>query len=251
MQNSAELQVADYTLRGMLHRPSGSGKYPGVIMYHGFTGTKLEPHRIFWKTSRALEAAGIASVRFDFSGHGESDGHFEEMTLTREVEEGHAILKYTQGLNFIDNERIGILGLSLGGAVASVVAGDVGKQVASLCLWAPAGMIREIFNVIHGGVEPDEAGYIDLGGNRLGAPARDDLNGWDVYGRAQCYKGPVQIIHGDADITVPIKASEEYLRIYGEQANLLAVHEADHTFNRHDWEDLIIHRTVKFFNANL
>ncbi|KLU63127.1 hypothetical protein CEB3_c04770 [Peptococcaceae bacterium CEB3] len=47
---------------------------PAVILFHGFTGTKLEPHRLLLKISHALEKLGFASFRFDFLGSGESDG---------------------------------------------------------------------------------------------------------------------------------------------------------------------------------
>ena len=49
---------------GMLHLPE-NGPFPAVAIYHGFTGTKVEPHRILSRC-RALAREGVAAVRFDF-----------------------------------------------------------------------------------------------------------------------------------------------------------------------------------------
>jgi len=134
------------TLRGMEHIPEKSldEKVPAVILFHGFTGTKLEPHRLFLKISRALEKQGIASFRFDFLGSGESDGDFEEMTVSKEIEEAHAIVDFVKRDGRIDPSRIYLLGLSMGGLVASVVAGERPNDVAKLILMAPAGNMYEL-----------------------------------------------------------------------------------------------------------
>ena len=49
MQKPIELVVKGKTLRGMYHYPDGEGIYPTVILFHGFTGDKLEPHRSLLK----------------------------------------------------------------------------------------------------------------------------------------------------------------------------------------------------------
>jgi dienelactone hydrolase len=142
MQQAVTLDRGGMTMRGMFHRPDGPiGKVPAVAIFHGFTGNKMEPHFIFVKLSRALAEAGIASVRFDFLHSGESDGDFEHMKLSGEVQDGLAVLDYLRAREDVDADRIGILGLSMGGVVASRVAAARPGQVKSLCLWAPAGSI--------------------------------------------------------------------------------------------------------------
>ena len=139
MQKAVELKSQGLTLRGMLHMPdSATHKVPVVVIFHGFTGNKMEPHFIFVKLSRMLEKKGIASVRFDFGGSGESDGYFINMTLSGEIRDAHNILDYVKKLDGIDPERIGLVGLSMGGSVASALAGERKDEINSLCLWAPA-----------------------------------------------------------------------------------------------------------------
>lgn len=66
MQKSVELTYGSRTLRGMMHVPDGThGKAPMVVMFHGFTGNKVESHFIFVKLSRELEKVGIGSFRFE------------------------------------------------------------------------------------------------------------------------------------------------------------------------------------------
>lgn len=255
MQKPVEITSNGLTLRGMLHIPEGKLKnIPMVCIFHGFTGDKMEPHFIFVKLSRMLEAHGIASVRFDFGGSGESDGDFANMTISKELEDAKNILDYVKSLEFIDKSRIGVIGLSMGGAIASILAGERKDDISSLCLWAPAGVMREL--IIQGQTpeqikEMSETGCSDLGGLFLGKEFIDDIANIDIYGRSVNYDKNVLLIHGDADPTVPIVASYKYLEIYGQRAKIHVVKEADHTFNKKIWEDEVLKCTVNFFESEL
>ena len=88
MKKAVELKFKGHVLRGMLQVPEmQKGKYPFIAMYHGFGATKLESHFMFADLSHELEKSGIGSLRFDFSGTGESDGLFEDMTVLSEIYE--------------------------------------------------------------------------------------------------------------------------------------------------------------------
>lgn len=255
MQKAVEIQSRNLTLRGMLHTPdSFTGKIPVVCIFHGFTGTKVEPHFIFVKLSRRLEKAGIASVRFDFGGSGESDGEFEDMTLLTELEDANAILDYAKSLSFVDAGRIGVVGLSMGGTIASVLAGDRKDDVAALCLWAPAGNMGEL--ILHGWKDADlqflrSKGRFDVGGLYIGAGFLKAALQLDVYKRAAAFDKRVLLLHGDSDRSVPYKVSEKYLEVYGSKADLHIIKGADHTFNRKDWEDEVLDYTVGFLSGEL
>src|SRR5579864_8279648 len=111
-------------LRGVLHRPSDAAgrSLPAVVMFHGFTGNRMEAHWIFVKCARNLAQAGIASLRFDFCGSGESDGEFSEVTLRGEIADGRMAVEFLRRQRGIDAQRVGLLGLSLGGTVAAALA---------------------------------------------------------------------------------------------------------------------------------
>src|SRR5690242_9112874 len=96
------------TLRGVLHQPAEGvpGPAPAVVFFHGFTGNRMESHWMFVRCSRALAEAGVASLRFDFYGSGESDGEFRQMTLTGEIADGRAAVAFLRKQNGIDPQRV-------------------------------------------------------------------------------------------------------------------------------------------------
>ena len=72
-------------ISAILQRPelSVGQKCPLVILMHGFMANKaLQPIK---GIAKVLEAEGIASLRFDFDGHGRSEGRFCEMTVLTEI----------------------------------------------------------------------------------------------------------------------------------------------------------------------
>lgn len=255
MQKAVELQSRGLILRGMLHVPEGSAsKVPMVCIFHGFTGNKMEPHFIFVKLSRMLEKKGIASVRFDFGGSGESDGDFVDMTISGELEDAKAILDYAKTLDFVDVNNIGIVGLSMGGAVASMLAGDRKEDIKSLCLWAPAGNMGELIikgTREKGAQEMETSGFTDVGGLLLGKGFIEDILKVDIFGKAAPYDKNVLLLHGDNDQTVPYSTSERYLEIYGTKSVLHTIEGGDHTFNSKKWEDEVLDYTIGFLEEEL
>lgn len=250
MQKAITLVHRGMTLRGMEHIPEqAQGPLPAAILFHGFTGTKVEPHRLFVKLSRALEARGVAAFRYDFLGSGESDGNFEDMTVSGEVEEAHAILDSVRRDPRINPNRVSLIGLSMGGLVASLVAGDRPQDVHRLVLLAPAGTMLELVlgMVRQAGVDVAKADVFDHGGDLVGRAFAEDLMRLSVYPRAAHYQGPVLILHGSNDETVPPEASHRYVReSYGERAELHLIDGADHTFNKFEWEQEVIRRVCDF-----
>lgn len=126
-------------LFGVLHRPlnaSSEKPKPGVIICHGFGGNKCGKHRLYVRIATLLAASGIAVLRFDFRGSGDSDGDFHDMDLTSEVSDTLAAVQYLRQQDFVDSDRLGLLGRSLGGAIAVLAAPNV-QNLRCLALWAP------------------------------------------------------------------------------------------------------------------
>lgn len=250
MQRAIELEYKGQILRGMEHVPERreGERVPAVILYHGFTGTKLEPHRIFLKICRALEGMGIACFRFDFLGSGESDGNFEEMTVSGEIAEAGAILDRVKRDPRIDPERVTLLGMSLGGLVASVLAGERVQDVHKLVLLAPAGeMYLLIKDMIDGVLAMPDLQVYDFNGNLIGRPFAEDLKTLNVFARAKGYTGDVMIVHGTKDPTVPYQVSLAYqAQSYEGRALVHLIEDADHTFNKTVWERDVIGKICDF-----
>lgn len=125
MEQFAQFSVDGQRLYGMLHTPDAEAPaqgWPSVVMVHGFTGNRTDHHRLLTLLSRALASRGIASLRFDCRGSGDSHGDFSEMTVSREVEDVQAAASYIRQQPQIDPERVMLLGYSMGGMVATLAA---------------------------------------------------------------------------------------------------------------------------------
>ncbi|MGM0835332.1 MAG: alpha/beta hydrolase [Bacillota bacterium] len=246
MQKSIEIEHKGQILRGMQHIPMGNN-LPAVILFHGFTGTKLEPHRFFLKISRALETMGIASFRFDFLGSGESDGNFEEMTVLSEVAEARTILEYVRSHPSIDKENTIVLGFSMGGLVASLLAGKQPADIKKLILLAPAGTLPQIIEKQLGfATFIEEQNAYDLGGNLLGKDFVTELKSLEVWETAARYSNDVLLIHGTNDQAVHVDVSSLYRTNCYPHATLLHIEGADHTFNSYRWEQEVIEAICNF-----
>ena len=139
MIRNHDFQHNGLTLRSTMHIPDGpfGTRRPTVVFIHGFSANRLEVGSSFVHMSRLLESSGIASVRFDLSGHGESDGAFFDITITGEIAEARSVVQTVRTLDFADPSRVGLLGMSMGGVVAAIVAAEE-PGIRAVCLWSPA-----------------------------------------------------------------------------------------------------------------
>lgn len=100
-----------------------------VLFFHGFGGNKVGKNALFVDMASRLAKQGIASLRFDFRGSGDSEGYFEEQTITSLLEDALTVFDFLKGV------PVAIVGTSLGGLVASLLALE--RKVKTLVLWAP------------------------------------------------------------------------------------------------------------------
>ena len=110
-------------------------KVPLVVMAHGHGGTRDEAGA-FAAVAQALAEQGIASIRVDFSGCGESTEPFTENVLTNMLADIRASREYASSFPWVDTERVGILGYSMGGRLALLATSE--EDYSAAVLWAPA-----------------------------------------------------------------------------------------------------------------
>ncbi|WP_105974289.1 alpha/beta hydrolase family protein [Streptomyces geranii] len=251
-----DFQHNGLTLRSTLHIPDGppESRWPTVVFVHGFTSNRIELPN-FVAMSRLLEANGIASVRFDLSGHGESDGDFFDVTITGEIAETRAVLRTVRTFDFADPERIGLVGMSMGGVVAGIAAGEE-TGIGALCLWSPAAVAP--FEIGSGylkgrALAPEiaEKGYVDADGHRMSAALVKDIAALDVYGRSSAYAGPVHILHGDNDDIAPLEYALRYLDHYDGNAQVEIVEGADHGWGTVPHRTTLHRSTLRFLQRHL
>lgn len=248
-----------FELYGVLHLPyrmSEKKPVPGVIFCHGFTGTKVEAHRMFVKMARLLEKHRIASLRFDFRGCGDSSGYFSEMTVMGEVEDAQNAVDFLCLQPGIDRNRIGLVGLSLGAVPASYVAGR-DPRIHALALWAPAADLTEEAEQLRTQREIKiikRLKAVDYYGLLLGKEFVEEIPKIDPLIAIKKYRGSAIIIHGTNDESVPLSHSERYYEVLRNKRCPVERHliaGANHVFESFSWEQEVINRTLKFFVKNL
>ncbi len=242
---------------GMLHLPAGRKRVPGVLLLHGFTGTKVESHRMFVKLSRTLAHKGMASLRFDFRGSGDSAGNSEDLTIRSEVADSLEAIKFMARHKRINSRRLGLVGLSLGGAVASYVAGRERKRFAALVLWAPVAEgagILDTLSTPEAVVSLAQTGLTDHDGNLVGMAFVRQFAEMKPLREAAKSHCPVLLIHGAHDQTVPATHSDMYERALSSPRRAvkkIIISGADHTFNKAIWERRVLEETVAWLTATL
>jgi pimeloyl-ACP methyl ester carboxylesterase len=256
MQKPVTFKNCGQDIFGTLHLPDKKFKRPcaGMVLLHGFAGNRFEPHQLFVKMSRRLEAEGIASFRFDFRGCGESEGAFENLTLDGLFSDARAAIAFMRSLKEIDTGRIGLLGLSLGGAVAAAIAGEGHDRIECLALWAAVAVIREAYHLM----APEEllGNYgkqviHDYYGNPLSQNFLGELMAFRPVERARGYRRPTLIIHGSNDEKVPSEQAGAYKEAFAGNG-LMRFHlieGANHAFSGLGWESELLTLTTQFLKS--
>lgn len=129
----------DGGIAGTVRQPNGAGPFPTVLMLHGFGSTKDEVGNLYAILADALADQGVASLRIDFRGFGKSDGDTGATTVGAQVEDAISAYNWLTTQDFVDTDRLGLLGFSLGGGVAMVVAGENPDWFDSLATWSSVG----------------------------------------------------------------------------------------------------------------
>ena len=217
-------------LRGTLYLPDVDGRKPLIITAHELGSDSQRPWWVNY--ARHWAAEGYAVLTFDFAGGGQrsrSEGKTTDMSVLTEVSDMEAMFSEVRTWDFVDQSRIVLIGGSQGGGVASIVAAHHPKEIAAQVLLYPAFHLPENLHKL----------YPDL--NNL--PESDGRNGMITIGRKyildmydhdydrdmQAYDGPVLIVHGDEDKTVPIAGSERAVTIF-KNARLHIINGAGHVF---------------------
>lgn len=224
-------------------------KCPMAVLMHGFMASKrMEPMR---SLEQALVACGIATLRFDFDGHGRSDGAFSDMTVLTEIADAKAVLDYVAGLDFVD--KVALLGHSQGGVVAGMVAGELGmEKVACVVQLAPAAVLRDdALNGVLMGRHYDPANLPDhlrVFFHKVGRGFFAVAQTLPIYETSARYTGPVCLIHGKEDKIVPYAYSERYHACYS-RSELHLLDGETHMLNRRRRE--VVELAVEFLKRNL
>lgn len=235
------------TVVGTLALPTTSGApYPVVLLLHGFTNERNElpvggtDETMYGRLARLLAAAGMASLRIDFRGSGESDGAWADTTFTGQLDDARAAVDYLATLSMVNLDRLGVVGFSQGGLIAAELAAQ-DERVRTLVLWSPVSSAPDTYKHILG-AESVEAGLVaeaplpvttQWGAQfELGRGFFVDLFRYDPTAAIAEVDAPLLVIVGLEDTTVtPQPAYGELYLTYHDGDERLITLESDHVFN--------------------
>ena len=225
----------------MAREPHAGPAQTVVLWLGGFlsdmTGTKavaLEAHAL---------SQGLGFVRFDYSGHGASSGHYTEGNISIWLEDAMAVLR-----EFTGTRRLILVGSSMGGWIALRLVEELrkagqGNRLAGIALIAPAPDFTADL------IEPkltdaerlslDVKGYFDVPSDYSAEPYRYTRNLIEDGRTNLVLTGPVQtgcpvhILQGMKDPDVPYRHALKIMeRILGDDAILTLVRDGDHRLSR-------------------
>lgn len=230
-------------LRGYLTTPD----YPfslTVVFYHGFTGNRTEHNHLFRDFSRRLALEGMASLRMDFSGNGESDGDFCDFNFDIMQKEAKLMLLEAKKTS----PKVVALGFSMGGAVAAKLAADYSHYLDALVLWSPAGNINELVQKRFETTKKLPNGSADILGFEMSEALYQSSFKVNWYNGLKEFSKPVLIIHGEGDQAVPYEYGKKYQEQFSDVLFEL-IPKANHGYdNRHD-QALLITKTIQFLKG--
>lgn len=232
-QQHFTLQGDHGQLAAYLQTPKGKKTYPLVLILHGFNANKEMD--LLTELTNQLNERGIATLLFDFNGHGESEGSFLDMTIPNELEDVRRVYDYAQKLPAVTS--ISAVGHSQGGVVAGMLAGELGeKGLKTIVLMSPAPELKEdtargeLFGVKYDPKNPPE--YITLSnGLKVGRAFLETTQHLPIYEISSQYTGPVLIVHSQDDQLVPYRYAVEYSQVFP-HATLITLHGFDHNFTQ-------------------
>ena len=210
------------------------------------TGHIEENHIV--AVAKGLNQIGVATLRVDMFGHGNSDGEFREHNLYKWLNNILAVVDYAKKLEFVTD--IYICGHSQGGLAVTLAAAMERDTIKALIPLSPAYVIIEgakqgmllgqPFDPEH---IPDELVSWDgltLNGNYIRVAQTINLDE-----AIEKFQGPVLIVHGDADETVPVQYAIDASKKF-KNCKLELIKDDSHCYDNH--LDLMVEAVKNFVN---
>ena len=240
-QSPTFIEVGEASAARRIAVRARKGSAPGLFWLAGFNSDMVGTKAL------ALDAwaaeHGRACVRFDYSGHGESGGRFEEGTIGRWLEESVAVFQ-----QFCRGPQV-VIGSSMGGWIALLLAREIAKQaggvsLAGLVLIAPAPDFTE--ELMWNGFSPEIRQEIETRGVWLRPSEYGDGTPYPITralieeGRNHLLLGgsidvgcPVRILQGAQDRDVPWKHALALAhRLPADDVVLTVIQDGDHRLSR-------------------
>ena len=224
------------SLAGILHLPERVPA-PVVVCCHGLLSSKDGSK--FAAIGEAFSRAGFATLRFDFSGCGESRASLGESLIASRMRDLLEVLNYVRRQPWSESGALYLLGSSMGGYLALLAAASVTPRIRAVVCWATpfdlerVALALESSGSLHGSFPP---------GFKLGTPR----NLKDLPPVSHVF-----VLHGQQDEIVPPEEAVQIYHLLGEPRRLLIMETAEHRFLDPSCRKLAIQLSLDWFLSAL
>ena len=262
VETVVSIDAGDHQIPATVCMPTAEGTYPAVVMLHGTGSNRDEAGGGYAYAAPVLaEKYGVATIRIDFMGNGDSTADYTGYTFESAVADAVAAAEYIAAQENIDGEHIGVMGWSQGGTDALLSAGQHPEIFKSVVTWAGAPDLSDMLpDELY--AEAQKNGYFTMEFDwrdslNVSLQWCEDVKNVNVLDVFTGFDSPVLAIHGTEDTTVDPDWSNKIAGTSTNEASGTCFIEGmDHTFNVFTEEDLhslytAIDATGEFFAANL
>jgi len=221
-------------ISGILHLPDKENP-SCVISSHGLLSSKNSEKYI--ALGERFSSEGIAMLRFDFRGIGESEGGEEDNTISKKIVDLGSAIDFIRSYIGLGN-RIGLVGSSLGGFL-SLIKASRDENIRAVVIWATPFHIDDLKSKERGEDTPlpPEVFFDDLPKHRL-LPL--------LHKVSNCL-----VIHGEKDELVPVKQAWEIFQNLSTPKEIHVIGEADHRLTDPTHRQRALEFTVDWFKKYL
>jgi uncharacterized protein len=214
-----------------------------IVLVHG-GGVTREEGGFFTRLAIGLAEAGVASLRFDLRGHGESEGRQEDLTLTAILNDIRVALAEVSGLS--GAIRLSLLGASFTGGVCAYYAARRPAELDRLVLLNPQLNYKQrtidTRDYWHDDFLDDEhakslseLGYIQFTPSlRHGRPILNEVFWFQPSEVLSDIKAATLLVHGTKDTFVPVETSRNAVPLLRTVHRLVEIEGSQHGFAVHE-----------------
>ena len=240
-----------------------------VVLVHG-GGVTREEGGFFTRLADGLGDAGLASLRFDLRGHGDSEGKQEELTLSAILNDIRTAIAHVRASTGM--ATVSLLGASFGGGICGYYSAKRANEVHRLVLLNPQLDYKK--RTIDSRPYWSNDSIDDEGARQLAEQGYINFTPTLRHGRAifnevfwlrpsdvlQEIRAPTLVVHGTKDTLVPIESSRAAMNQFRAEHQLVEIEGAQHGFAVHDdpqyanpqsqkWQGLVIRTVAQWLTA--
>lgn len=243
-------------LAASLDLPALPPPWPVALLVHGFTANRIGRSYYFVDLGRTLAHLGVACLRFDQSGCGESTGDHTAVSLRTIERDSLAVYQFLARDPRFDPARLVLIGASMGSFGALAIDAQHGSR--GLALLAPVFDLDELVRGKTAGQDVASAlrtfGFVPFRGLRLGPTYFENISALSMPDLVRAGRSPALILHTQEDETVSLSHAQrlcQAFRAAGRQCDMPDLPGSTHDFHEEPWRTQSITAVSRWFSRCL